>query len=396
VKLSILILSWLLAVSSSCFSQSEKATKHAFPGMSNWDEVVSKATSDNKYIMVDLSTEWCTWCKVMDKKHFTDPEILSLMQPKLNSYMLDAEKDSLGQLLKLKYGVAAYPSFLFFTPKGEYIETWCGAMPKEYWIQYIKDSIDQVPMSRPGIPSGLEFKWPDFVQKELNAQFKKSTPSSKELSQFFAICNYKQFVDFNVCRFYPRDIPDSLLAVMLLNKEWLDSNYGADIATDLLQTSINWKAYAQIQDSNWTKAWSYMNQYQKYFPQNEWELFNVKLFYYKSKIEVDSIIQLGLQYPSFIYDYTAIEMVEFICNYGKTDAQFRQAELWNIAELNKQTTFKLAKFQAQIKYKQSDIPEAQKWAKIAIESAEREGVLNYNDDVFLKKLVLITETKNKS
>ena len=61
-------------------------------------------------------------------------------------------------------------------------------------------------------------------------------------------------------------IPDSLINVMLQDKQWLDNNYGADIATDLLQTSINWKAYAQIQDTNWTKAWSYMNLYEKNFP----------------------------------------------------------------------------------------------------------------------------------
>ena len=66
--------------------------------------------------MVDLSTEWCYWCKVMDKNQFRDSEILALMNPKLNSYMLDAEKDSIGQLLKLKFGIASYPSFLFFTP----------------------------------------------------------------------------------------------------------------------------------------------------------------------------------------------------------------------------------------------------------------------------------------
>lgn len=51
-------------------------------------------------------------------------------------------------------------------------------MPKEYWVQYVKDSIDQVPMSRPGIPSGLKFEWPDFVQKELKANFRNSAPSN--------------------------------------------------------------------------------------------------------------------------------------------------------------------------------------------------------------------------
>jgi hypothetical protein len=55
----------------------------------------------------------------MNKQHFRDTEVLSLMNPKINSYMLDAEKDSIGKLLKLKFGIASYPSFIFFTPQGE-------------------------------------------------------------------------------------------------------------------------------------------------------------------------------------------------------------------------------------------------------------------------------------
>jgi len=123
--------------------------------------------------------------------------------------------------LKLKYGVASYPSFLFFTPSGDYIETWTGAMPKEYWMKYVKDSIDREPIHRPGIPSGLKFVWPDFVVKELKANFKKSTPSDSTLNQFFKTCNYKKFVDFNVCRFYPRSIPDSLIDKMFQDQKWL-------------------------------------------------------------------------------------------------------------------------------------------------------------------------------
>lgn len=386
MKTYILFFASLIAFVDLSFAQKANKVKHSFPSIDNWEKVIEKATLENKYIMVDLSTEWCSWCKVMDKQHFKDPEILSLMQPKLNSYMLDAEKDPVGQLLKLKFGVAAYPSFLFFTPQGEYLETWCGAMPKEYWIQYVKDSIDQVPMARPGVPPGLKFQWPDFVQNELKANFKNSTPSSEELSNFFAKCDYKKFVDFNVCRFYPRDIPDSLLNTMLLDKQWLDNNYGADIATDLLQTSINWKAYAQIQDTNWTKAWSYMNQYQKNFPENKWELFHAKQFYYTTKLDVDSLIQLGLQFPDFVYDYTAIELVEFICEHGKTESHFKQAELWNTAELKKETNFTLAKFQAQLKYKQSDFIEAQKWAKIAMQLAEKEGIKLTKEDEILKSI----------
>jgi hypothetical protein len=129
-----------------------------------------------------------------------------------------------------------------------------------------------------------------------------------------------------------------------------------------------------------------MNQYQKNFPENKWELFNAKQFYYTTKLEVDSLIQLGLQNPDFVYDYTAIELVEFICEHGKTDSQFKQAEVWNLAELKKETNFTLAKYQAQLKYKQSDFEEAQKWAKIANQLAEKEGVKLTKEDEILKSI----------
>lgn len=385
----------LFAVSSVGYSQTENKDKHAFPGITNWEEVIAKATLDNKYIMVDLSTEWCSWCKVMDKQHFRDPEILSLMTPKLNSYMLDAERDSIGQLLKLKYGIASYPSFLFFTPNGEYLETWHGSMPKEYWIQYIKDSIDQSPIARPGIPSGLAFDWPSFVQKELKANFKKSAPSKEELNAFFSQCDHKKFTDFNVCRFYPNDIPDILLENLMQDKHWLDSNYGADITNNLIETSVSWKAYHQIQDKNWLEAISYMNKYRELFPKNEWELFNLKLYYFKAKIDVDSAIQVALLYDSLIDDYIADGLVAFICKHGTTESHFKQADQWNSAELLKETTFQRAKHQAQITMKRSDWIQAKKWATIAVQEASKEGVELTNDDKWIIDLAKDSSFKSK-
>ncbi len=32
-----------------------------------WKEVLAKAKAENKYIVVDCYTDWCGWCKVMDK-----------------------------------------------------------------------------------------------------------------------------------------------------------------------------------------------------------------------------------------------------------------------------------------------------------------------------------------
>ena len=134
-----------------------------------------------------------------------------------------------------------------------------------------------------------------------------------------------------------------------------------------------------------------MKKYAFKFPENDWELFNLRLTYYESKMEVDSLIQLGLQNPSFVYDHTASEIIEFVCDYGKTKGQLKQAELWNKAELDKAIMFKFAKYQAQISFKLSDIIEAKKWAQIALDQAKKEGVQLANDDLLLKILAAKNE-----
>lgn len=136
------------------------------------------------------------------------------MSSKLYFHISNAEKYFCRIALEIKAWRGSISQLSFFTPSGDYIETWTGAIPKEYFMQYIKDSIDKVPILRPGIPQGLKFQWPSFVQRELKAKFKKSFPSDLELDTFFSSCNYKKFVDFNVCKFYPRSIPDSLASQM--------------------------------------------------------------------------------------------------------------------------------------------------------------------------------------
>jgi thioredoxin-related protein len=388
VKRFLIYLLGLFGISSPGYSQFEKSETHAFPGIANWEEVVAKATLDNKNIMIDLSTEWCYWCKVMDKQIFRDAEVLSLMNPKLNSYILDAEKDSIGKLMKLKYGIASYPSFIFFTPQGEYLETWHGSMPKIYWMNFIKDSIDKVALSRPGIPNGLIFDWPTFVQKEVNSNFKKSTPSSQELIQFFNQCDYKKFTDFNVCRFYPNDVPAKLLDIIIKDQPWLNTQYGPDITNNMIETSLNWKGYRQIEDKNWANARKYINRYKLKFPENHWEVFNLNLYYFETKNEVDSIIELGIQNDSFVYDYTSDQLSEFIVKNGNQKSQFKQAAFWNSREISKGPNFKRAKLQAQISAKLDDWDEAKHWAGIAVEEAKKENLeLEIEDQQAFSKIL---------
>lgn len=151
----------------------------------------------------------------------------------------------------------------------------------------------------------------------------------------------------------------------------------------MIATSVNWKGYRQIENKNWGNARKYINRYELMFPQNQWEVFHLNLFYFKATNDVDSLIQLGLQHDSFVYDYTADQFVEFVIKNDSKKSHFKQAAIWNGRELNKETNFKRAKCQAQITTKQKDWSQAKHWAQVAIDAAKKENLEISPDDKWL-------------
>ncbi|MBS1559117.1 MAG: DUF255 domain-containing protein [Bacteroidetes bacterium] len=57
-----------------------------------FEEAVEKSKSEKRKIFIDVYTEWCGWCKVMDKNTFTDPEVAKLLNEKFYAVKLDAEQ----------------------------------------------------------------------------------------------------------------------------------------------------------------------------------------------------------------------------------------------------------------------------------------------------------------
>ena len=48
-------------------------------------------TNNGKKIIIDLYTDWCGWCKVMDKNTFTDSEVVSLINKNFSTVKFNAE-----------------------------------------------------------------------------------------------------------------------------------------------------------------------------------------------------------------------------------------------------------------------------------------------------------------
>lgn len=57
-----------------------------------FEEAVEKSKTEKRKILIDLYTDWCGWCKVMDKNTFTDEQVARLLNEKFYAVKFNAEQ----------------------------------------------------------------------------------------------------------------------------------------------------------------------------------------------------------------------------------------------------------------------------------------------------------------
>lgn len=94
-----------------------------------WNEGYELAKKKNKIAVVDVYTDWCGWCKVMDRETFSKAEVIDLINKdfvpvKFNpeapgTYTYNGKQYSGSQLAAVVSNnqISGYPTTLFFFPK---------------------------------------------------------------------------------------------------------------------------------------------------------------------------------------------------------------------------------------------------------------------------------------
>lgn len=82
------------ALSFQAVSNDENPAPPAEDGI-NWmtiEEVAKKSRKKPKKVFIDVYTDWCGWCKVMDQKTFTDPYIIEYINANYYAVKFNAEQ----------------------------------------------------------------------------------------------------------------------------------------------------------------------------------------------------------------------------------------------------------------------------------------------------------------
>jgi len=129
------------------FSYSLQAVKAE--GAVDWSRQVDKsleqAKKEHKYVLADVYTDWCTWCKRLDQQTFSDGDMAKFLSDKFVCIKVNAEDNAEGAKLASKYKVTGYPCALVFDQSGNYIGKIVGFKPPSEYQAAVTQLIENPP-----------------------------------------------------------------------------------------------------------------------------------------------------------------------------------------------------------------------------------------------------------
>ena len=106
-----------------------------------WKDLLADAKKNNKLIFVDAYASWCGPCKLMAKNIFTKSTVGDYYNANFINTKIDMEKGE-GVTLAKKYGVKAYPTYLFVNGDGEVMYRGTGYYEENDFINIGKEAND--------------------------------------------------------------------------------------------------------------------------------------------------------------------------------------------------------------------------------------------------------------
>lgn len=116
-----------------------------------WDAGLAAAQSGKRYVLVDVYTDWCGWCKRMDRDVYARDDVSEYLNRRFVSVKLDAESAQpvhyQGEA-RTERGIASgfrvnsYPTTIFLNAKGEHLTNVPGYLPADRFLlllRYIGD-----------------------------------------------------------------------------------------------------------------------------------------------------------------------------------------------------------------------------------------------------------------
>jgi uncharacterized protein YyaL (SSP411 family) len=167
-----------LALAVVAFATSPSFASEAIK-WSGWnDELFSRATAEQRFVILDLEAVWCHWCHVMEKTTYADPEVTELLASKYIPVRVDQDANP---DMSSRYGDWGWPATIVFAPDGTEIAKIRGYIEPSRMQALLKAIIDD-PSPGPSVGEAFEIK-PSasvFLTREQRAELTRTIDESYE------------------------------------------------------------------------------------------------------------------------------------------------------------------------------------------------------------------------
>jgi thiol:disulfide interchange protein len=103
----------------------------------SFSEALEAAKEAKKPIFMDAYTDWCGWCKKLDKTTFADEKVIQYLNENFINLKMNMEQGE-GPELESRYRVRGYPTLLFLNESGKEIHKIPGFVGAEAFVSEAK------------------------------------------------------------------------------------------------------------------------------------------------------------------------------------------------------------------------------------------------------------------
>ncbi len=113
----------------------------------SWDAGLREAATSGRPVLVDVYTDWCGWCKRMDRDVYARADVQDYLSRKFVTVKLDAEgraaaryegRTHTSRTLAARLGATSYPTTVFLDSKGVLLGAVPGYSPPQDFLLLLR------------------------------------------------------------------------------------------------------------------------------------------------------------------------------------------------------------------------------------------------------------------
>ncbi|MFN2422657.1 MAG: thioredoxin family protein [Cryomorphaceae bacterium] len=151
-----------------------------------FETLIERAQEEDKLVMVDAYTEWCGWCKVMDRETFADSETGAYINERFLGKKMDMET-GFGMSMAMKHRVSQYPQYLFFDGEGYLLARLSGFMKPEAFVGAVEKAVfEDAHLPKGPAPMNYDLNYPSFYRNSFKKNKDRTHPTGEEVEAWLA------------------------------------------------------------------------------------------------------------------------------------------------------------------------------------------------------------------